>query len=631
MGSAVLRPNSQSGSLFDNDQSKAEKLLLDLADYVYGNTSLKPMSKTLFVISRCLLVVDEGKDLSSTSSVADVYEQLRKRLGIAAPVDDYAFETVLLECAAHLDRIISTLSEVRRLTRGSDCIGLAFDSLLRGKIEGGEGLGTYLTPEEVVGPMVQMGLASMTPEELRTHISEDGLFGDICGGTGRFLFRMSEELRKRGVSRKTIEGRARLYDQSRLAVDLARINFILQDERPLFSVVSDSIVDEAVSSESSRYFLLATNPPFGVGKYRLSLRGLEWLPSALVQSVASSGRGGAADPAVLFLLRNLDLLRIGGVLAIVLPDGIARGAFLRSLLLLYESTHRCGIDIMAAVSLPATTFALGGTVAKTSYLILRKSKSPRVIPTFSAAARHVGFLKKGNRRAVDPHGNDLPRIAEEYGNAGWEHRARIRDWRAAGGANPSRALMDDGNELPSTVRDFAEPIRSRARDVSGGSRGFHISILDVDATGLIDVIAASHNNPASRGITCHAGDVLVSCINPSHWRVAVVPAMEGDWSCSPEFLVLRPKAHSPLAGWELALRLHHQDVIVAARQAASGTSSSRQRVEKDTLVDVELPLISYEPERVNEHMRSRMAHYEQRLKEEGAYTRLHDGEMNFIY
>lgn len=631
MGSAVLRPSSQSGSLFDDHQSKAERLLLDLADYVYGNTSLKPMSKTLFVISRCLLVVGEEGDGRDAASLLESYERLRKQLGAAAPTDDFSFGAVLQEGADHLERITSTLFEVRQLTQGRDCLGLTFDALLRGKIEGGEGLGTYLTPEEVVGPMVQMALDSLPPQELEAHISEGGLFGDICGGTGRFLFAVSEELHKRGVSKKGVEAAARLYDQSRLAVDLARINFILQDERPRFSVVSDSITDEAVSDETGRYFLLATNPPFGAGKYRLSLRGLDWLSPGLIQSIAASSRGGAADPALLFLLRNLDLLRVGGVLAIVLPDGIARGAFMRSLLHLYESTRGCGIDILAAISLPATTFALGGTVAKTSYLILRKAESPRATPTFSAAARHVGFLKKANRRVVDPEGNDLHGIAEEYSAGDWKHLARVRDWRAAAGAGASRALVDSGSELPSSLRDFAEPVRSRAREVSEGVRGFHISVLDVDATGLIEVIAASNNKPASRGIACLPGDVIVSCINPSHWRVAVVPTLEGDWSCSPEFLVLRPKERTPLAGWELALRLHHQDVIATARQAASGTSSSRQRVEKDTLLDVELPVVAFDPDRVQEQNINRLVHYEQRLKEAEAYSRLHQGEAGFSY
>ena len=56
----------------------------------------------------------------------------------------------------------------------------------------------------------------------------------------------------------------------------------------------------------------------------------------------ASGRSGAVDPAVLFLVKNLDLLCEDGVLAIVLPDGIARatGQTIAQLFCLYLLVFR---------------------------------------------------------------------------------------------------------------------------------------------------------------------------------------------------------------------------------------------------------------------------------------------------
>ena len=618
-------------SLFEDDQTRAERLLLELADYIYGHTSLKPMSKTLFAISRCLLVAEEPHDFENIDEIARSYHRVRERLGEAAPEDDYSFDALLAECREHVGRIISTVVEVRRLTQGSDCLGLVFNALLRGKIEGGEGLGTYLTPEEVVGPMVQMCIEAVGEPSLTQLIAEGGLFGDICGGTGRFVFALSHELSRRGVSAHYVARSARLYDQSRLAVDLARINFILEGAKPQFSSVGDSLTDTVVGHESNRYALLATNPPFGAGKYVLKASALEWLSPSVLKEIASTGRGGAVDPAILFVVRNLDLLMNGGALAIVLPDGIARSGALRSLLQQYEKARHCGVDLCASVSLPSVTFALGGTVAKTSFVILRKVATPCLSAHFKAEARHVGFLKRGNRRVPDPEGNDLPSIAKAFRQFLSESEAAPSDWRPPSASNAVHDVLAGGAAtVNSTVRSMAEVVRARAQQPNKDERAFHLSILDVDHTGFVDIIAAGQNDPLSRGIACRSGDVVVSCINPRHWRVTVVPELSGDWSCSSEFLVLRPRKGGLTASLNLALRLHHSRVRQAAREAATGTSSSRQRIPKHALLDVELPTIRTNDEQLLVRWRARMAFYEDRLSEAKAFDRLHEVGDEFL-
>ena len=613
-------------SLFEDDQSRAERLLLDLADYIYGHTSLKPMSKTLFAISRCLLIADEKHDVNDIASVRRAYAVVRERLGSAAPEDDYSFDSLLEECHEHVGRIMSAVVEVRQLTRRSDALGLAFNSLLRGKIEGGEGLGTYLTPEEVVVPMVQMSMDLVGATATLKRLSEGALFGDICGGTGRFVFALAQELRNRDAVVAHIERSARLYDQSRLAVDLARINFVLQGANPRFSAVKDSLTEPAIERESGRYLFLATNPPFGTAKYALRPGALPWLDPVLLKEIAATGRGGAVDPAILFLIRNLQLLSTDGVLAIVLPDGIARAPMLRGLLQKFEIVHRCGVDLCASISLPVVTFMLGGTVAKTSFLILRKTAKARQFSTFVAQAKHVGFLKRGNRRAVDSHGNDLTRISQQF--AQFRQKGKLS---AVGGSPNALSAAGGFNAPPSdqvqTVGTFADLVKVRAADPNQAERAFHISILDVDETGFIDIIAASRNEPGSRGTACKPGDVILSCINPRLWRVTVVPDMRGDWSCSSEFVVLRPRDHKFSSGLRLAAQLHHRSVMDAVRDAATGTSSSRQRVPKAALMDVSLRDIRLDLRALEARWRERIAFYEDRLKEATAYQRLHqDGE-----
>jgi hypothetical protein len=63
----------------DNGQTaliEAENLLLDIADYVYAHTSLKPISKTLFLISRCLCVAKLGGGASNANELSKKYKQI---------------------------------------------------------------------------------------------------------------------------------------------------------------------------------------------------------------------------------------------------------------------------------------------------------------------------------------------------------------------------------------------------------------------------------------------------------------------------------------------------------------------------------------------------------------------------
>jgi hypothetical protein len=161
---------------------------------------------------------------------------------------------------------------------------------------------------------------------------------------------------------------------------------------------------------------------------------------------------------------------------------------------------------------------------------------------------------------------------------------------------------------------------------SGGA--LHISVLDVDATGLIDVIAATNNKPLTKGLLCKPGDILVSCMNPMIWRVAVVPNLSGCWSCSAEFVVLRPKR--PADSWSIAIALHHPSVAEAVQAMAKGTSSSRQRVPKERVLSVDVPDLVVS-ENLNEYVQWRERYYQCRLQEARAYNAIHRGENKFSW
>jgi type I restriction enzyme M protein len=144
-------------------------------------------------------------------------------------------------------------------------------------------------------------------------------------------------------------------------------------------------------------------------------------------------KGGSIDPAVLFIDRCLQLLKPGGRLMIVLPDGIlcnSSDRYVREYIM-GKKDEKTGdfvggkAIVKAVISLPADTFKLSGTGAKTSILYLQKraareDNSEQFLPepqtdVFMAVADTLGYLVKNN---IEDYSagvpNDLDKIVGAY-------------------------------------------------------------------------------------------------------------------------------------------------------------------------------------------------------------------------
>ena len=356
---------------------------------------------------------------------------------------------------------------MRRHLIHEDLLGMAFDVFLRGKYASDEGLATYLTPRQVVECMARMAFHDITDAELWARRGDKNqrerwnpqtdeeaalpafLCGDICCGTGRFLVGALREVKRRILDDKHVghsdddklawlaQMKQHSFfgaDQAIGCIQKARINMLLygEDHSQLLKV-DDSITDEHIDKLAGKFDLIMTNPPFGSGKYddpkglekmRREDLGLElgWKWKAGDRSKRTKLK--KADPAALFIDRNLQLLKPGGRLLIIVPDGIlcnSGDAYIREYIMgtKDEETGEFlgGKAILkAVVSLPTETFAISGTGAKTSFIYLQKKRHPaeKQGPVFMAVAEHVGYLKKGKTEIPDPEGNDLVQAATEY-------------------------------------------------------------------------------------------------------------------------------------------------------------------------------------------------------------------------
>lgn len=607
-----------------------EKHLLDFADYIYAHTALKPMSKTLFFVSRLLLVLKHSKRLNeiidkkgspTIAQFVDEYNLVRKKFDLNS--DDYDLSQVLGDIEPQLETVLGFLVKIHNLSADFDVLGLAFNSLLRGKFEAGEGLGTHLTPEEVVTPTVQMALAMMNKKVLDELLSEKGDFvaGDITGGTGRFMFHLAKSLENK-AQKNTFNKKIYLFDQSKIHTEFCEINFLLESEnKPKCFCVPDSLTNNSLDKLRGKFALLLTNPPFGVNKYSYTENIKSHLHPELLKFLNFNNNGATTDPAWLFIVKNLDLLADGGVLGIVLPNGIAHSEDFVRLLYNYERINDVELTVGGVFSLPTVTFALGGTVAKTTVVLIGKNTDFKKLGT--ATIEHIGFDKSGNKRVESSHGNQLEKIASSFTKQkDSDILTWSENWKSFDRLSPDLIQYQSRkNEKNSTAIKPLESLVTHRRDFGKierktNSKHLHISILDIDETGLIDVRSCLAQDPVTQPLICEAGDILVSCLNPNIWRATFIPSLENTtWTCSPEFAVLKPKEKGQLSSAKLFLLIQQQAVRSQVVALGRGTSSSRQRVKKTDLNLVDIPILELKDSTIKVFLKSRIEFYQNRMTE----------------
>jgi len=338
-----------------------------------------------------------------------------------------------------------------------DILGRAFDVMLRAKFESKGGMGIYLTPQQVRDTMVQMAFHDIikeNPGEITRRDSQTNkmLFracDPACGSAG-FLVTAMREVRKHvdkllGLSElQRAELLSDIFSQGFLGADsspnmvlMGRINMALHgDPKARIFRVDNSLTSDVFIPESMD--LILTNPPFKKGGIK-DKELLDFYQSDIVDGdIQMSGSGLAmgskpnskgtwkavksVDPAVLFIDRCLQLLKPGGRLLIVLPDGILCNSgdrYVREYLMGTKDEETGQFIggkavVKAVVSLPPVTFRLSGAGAKTSFLYLQKKRpGDKQGPVFMAVANQVGFDIKQNKEIITGE-NDLIKILESY-------------------------------------------------------------------------------------------------------------------------------------------------------------------------------------------------------------------------
>lgn len=562
-GKEGLASGARIGQLFNGGVPTAE--LVEFAKAAFLEANLSPLlgAKDPFGDSQALWPLDEPFRLANAE--------------------------VLASAAALVDEIVS---DERRGV--SDPLGTAFDAFLSGRYDHSGGLGTFLTPSGVAKAMADVAFGFRNPMDRWDRNSP--LIADPYCGTGRFLVAAFETAEAAGAGsdlEALLDHGLLGADQSPTAIAKSAINLMLYGaSTPHVFTVPDSVTAASLDRIEGTLSLVLTNPPFGGGKYS-DVEGLRRTRVAIPSVSAKT----SIDPALACTVRAMRLLAADGVLGIVLPDGIVDGRQFDELI-----DRSTGFSVVANISLPTSTFALSGTVAKTSAVFLqRRSHAPR---TVLARVEHVGFVRQAGKAAADPAGSELPETVEAIEKA------------LALGENPAPLVQISESPLvasvasdslisldPSRIDPSALAARARLEDQGGvrlaeylvprrkqaqkpGDVGLpFVSVLHVDGLGVVSWPDAESYDPTTPGQIVSGGEVIVSLLNPSKLRAAVVPESRGRVLCSSEFGAFQSRVN-PYAVLGL---LYHPDVQAQLRPLGRGTSSSRRRIGPRDVLDLVVP------------------------------------------
>ena len=340
-------------------------------------------------------------------------------------------------------RVIARLEDINLKDTQGDVLGRAFEIMLSDTFKGKD-LGQFFTPREIVAFMLD--LARKTPEAPALDIESNQRFLDACAGSGGFLIATYEDVYKHtlsnGIEPAKKETLLKRLGQSTFfaaeieekAARLGKLNMIIHavDQRNAnwlhqnyiynedFGGLKPQIEYEVDFGSGKRkqqigpnsIDLILTNPPFGKSVKSKDIL-LDYQFGHEVKVFKTKGRPpekrpkNSQDSEVLFIEHYLRVLKPGGKLLIVLPDGVLSNATAKPV----RDYIRQNALIKAVISLPSETFASTGTTIPTNVVYLQKKKPGDVQDDiFMARADYVG--RRANGEPLKE--NDLPFILEKF-------------------------------------------------------------------------------------------------------------------------------------------------------------------------------------------------------------------------
>jgi type I restriction enzyme M protein len=451
-------------------------------------------------------------------------------------------------------RVVEILQDISLAKTDLDSKGRAFEKFL-GKFFRGV-YGQYFTPRQIVEFMVKM----LAPN------ARDLVIDPACGSGGFLLYSLN--LVRERVN-KDYEGDPdtikdliwRFANKQIFGIEIndriarvAMMDMVIHEDGHSNIECANALqdfedFDPRRDIKPNKYDFVFTNPPFGAVEKDQKILGLYELGS-------KNRKRKSQKTEILFIERCLNLLRFGGKMGIVLPDGILTNSSLKYVRDFIEENAK----ILAVVSLPQQTFVPSGSGVKASLLFLQKRREGEDLgdyPIFMAIAEHVGYDATGR-----PDKNDFPKVLEDWGrfkdgkmdfsNAPLafavmrgELEGRFDPFYYQTKFREILTELKDAKWEIKELKDIAE-ISSETRDPTRmpEKQFIYVEINGID-TKLGEVTSykklLGKEAPSRARMLIKKGNIIVSTTRPYRGAIAIVPDELDGAIASTGFGILKPK------------------------------------------------------------------------------------------
>lgn len=399
--------------------TRDEVLAQQLINLIFCKIYDEKFTKANDIVSFRAGIDENAKDVKKR--VLELFAEVKK---MYAEVLDKTDDITLDENS--ITYVVGELQNYCLMEAERDVIADAFETFIGHALKGGQG--QFFTPRNVIKMMVEI----LNP-------SENDLIIDPACGSGGFLIdslkHVWDKIDKKGQDYNWSQNEIDKEKQKIASEKFRGIDkdyFLSKVTKAYMTLIGDGtsgvVCDDSLETKHNwnnitnqkiqldKFDVLLTNPPFGS---KIPVRGEEKLKQfelghkwKLNKKINKWEKGKLKDkesPQVLFVERCLQLLKSGGRMAIVLPEGTFGNPSDR-----YIWEYLIGNSkIEAIISAPAETFQ-PNTHFKTSILVLKKEKPIGDYEIFMGIANTCGHNKNGKEiYKVDNKGQT---ITDEKGN-----------------------------------------------------------------------------------------------------------------------------------------------------------------------------------------------------------------------
>jgi len=466
--------------------------------------------------------------------------------------------------------IVARLQVVGLSNTPGDIKGEAFQAFVSRHQRGDRG--EFFTPH----PIVKLAVDIMSPGKL------DMVIDPACGSAG-FLLEVISSIKRRFPAMDTCE-----YIRDRIrGLEFNPDVALAATIQMTFAGGNGSEIEccNALAETpqlNGKFDIVLTNPPFGIkGKVEetplLSLYdlGRKWTRSHNGSWSSTNALLAGQSPDILFLEKCIKLLKPGGRMAIVLPDGLLQNpsnGYVRDWI-------RSHAKIDAVLSVPQEAFVPYGTGIKTSILLLQRNPANEFNKSFMARILKLGYDVKGQpvvrrdlkgKSIVTSDGGlaldtDIGEVVTAYDKFKNGHCFEITDCTFAVSTEELNSRLDVEHYLPSD-KSLLERLReSGARrlgeiaDVQVNGDDFrlvsnaeirYIAISDVEYRSMQVVsqqLMKAYEAPSRATYRLKTGDIITAVSGAStgteRQATALISEDEDGAICSNGFAVIRNVRH----------------------------------------------------------------------------------------